>query len=105
MKLNWSRLLFGGMWLALGIALLLRDSVGLQWLSERYAAGNLNLGGGLAIAFAGWNAVRWYSGRARTSRAVQREIEEPRAPERTFEYNSELDFLKPEAETKPPESK
>ena len=108
MDFNFARLAFAGLWLMLGVAMLLRDSVGLDWLSERYAAGNLNLGGGLAIAFAGWNAVRWFSGRHREMRAEARRIREPLAEkksERPFEYNPELDFLKPSDETKPPEAK
>ncbi len=94
MKLNWARLVFAGLWLILGLALLLRDSVGLEWMSTRYAPENLNLGGGLAIAFAGWNAVRWFSGRSRGSERTRWPLTE-KAPERPFEYNPELDFLKP----------
>lgn len=107
MDFNFARLAFAGLWLMLGVAMLLRDSVGLDWLSERYAAGNLNLGGGLAIAFAGWNAVRWYSGR-RARNAVRRKAEGPLAPKadgRPFEYNPELDFHKPDGPTETPESK
>ena len=97
MKLNWARLVFAGLWLILGMALLLRDSVGLEWMSTRYAPENLNLGGGLAIAFAGWNCVRWFSGRSRGA-GSGRKTREPlaeKAPDRPFEYNPELDFLKP----------
>ncbi len=107
MKFNYARLVFGALWLMLGIALLLRDSVGLEWLSARYAPENLNLGGGLAIAFAGWNTVRWFSGYHRGVRAERRATREPLAEktaERPFEYNPELDFLKPTDETKTPGS-
>ncbi len=105
MNWNWLRLIFGGLWLVLGCALLLRDSIGLGGLSERYAAENLKLGGGLALAFAGWNAVRWYSGRRRTATLPTREVRRgPPVPvrpgERPFEYNPELDFLKPEGDAK-----
>ena len=108
MKLNWIRLVFGGLWLVLGSALLLRDRVGLNLLSDRYASDNLNLGGGLAIAFAVWNAVRWLSARpwakVAPARGVRRPLAEKTNGDRPFEYNPELDFLKPEAETKMPES-
>ena len=108
MKFNYARLVFGALWLMLGVALLLRDSIGLEWMSARYAPENLNLGGGLAIAFAGWNAVRWFSGRQRDIRSERRKIREPLAEKtagRPFEYNPDLDFLKPADETKTPESK
>ena len=108
MNFNYARLVFGALWLMLGVALFLRDSIGLEWMSARYAAENLNLGGGLAIAFAGWNAVRWFSGRQRETRAESRRVREPLAEkkfDRPFEYNPELDFLKPLDETKPPKAK
>ncbi len=107
MKLNWARLVFAGLWLILGMALLLRDSVGLEWMSARYAPENLNLGGGLAIAFAGWNCVRWFSGRFRGAGSA-RKTSEPlseKAPDRPFEYNPELDFLKPGDDATTPGSK
>ena len=108
MNFNWTRLVLVAVWLLIGVALLLRDSIGLTWLSDRYPAENLNLGGGLGIAFAGWNAMRWYSGRRRSAGTTVPTTSKPLAPksteQRPFEYIPELDFHKPEPETKPPES-
>ncbi len=104
MNFNWMRLALAGLWLFIGIALLCRDFIGLTWLSDRYPAENLNLGGGLGLAFAVWNAVRWYSGRQR-GRSANRPLTPKPTDERPFEYNPELDFQKPDAETKAPESK
>ena len=105
MNFNWARLLFAVCWLIAGSAALLRDSVGLTWLSDRYPAEHLNLFGGVAIGFALWNTIRWYAGR--NVRVAPRAIAGPLMPKNTeqrpFEYNPELDFMKPETET--PESK
>ncbi len=99
MKLNWIRPVFSGLWLVLGLALLLRDSVGLNWMSDRYAAENLNLGGGLAIAFAFWNGLRWLLGRTRVGKqAVHQPLAPKNTEERPFEYNPDLDFHKPDPE-------
>ena len=103
MNFNWMRLALAAVWLGIGLSLLLRDVIGLTWLSDRYPAENLNLGGGLGLAFALWNAARWYSGRRRGGSASRPLIPQD-TEKRPFEYNPELDFHKPEAETKPPES-
>lgn len=99
MDLNGTRIILAGFWLLVGVALLLRDTVGLTWLSDRYPAENLNLGGGVALAFAIWNAVRWYAGRRR-SRVAARPLTPKPTEDRPFEYNPELDFHKPDAEVK-----
>jgi len=101
---NWLRLVLAGIWLGIGTALLLRDILGLNWLSDRYPAENLNLGGGLGLAFAVWNFVRWYSGRGRGFTPTRPLTPKP-TEERPFEYNPELDFQKRDAETNPPESR
>ena len=104
MNLNWLRLALAGVWLCIGVALLCRNSIGLTWLSDRYPAENLNLGGGLGLAFSVWNAVRWYSG-SRRSFTPKRPLTPKPTEDRPFEYNPELDFQKPDAETKLPESR
>lgn len=98
--MNWFRPVFALTWFFVGVALLLRDSIGLSTLSNRYSAENLDLGGAMAIAFAGWNAVRWYSLRRQLARYRNSSRHNPLAakvepPSRAYEYNSELDFLKP----------
>ena len=98
MNFNWMRLGLAGLWFCIGTALLLRDAIGLTWLSDRYPAENLNLGGGLGLAFAVWNAVRWYSGRRRSFAHTRPKP----TTDRPFEYIPELDFHKPDADTKPP---
>jgi hypothetical protein len=104
MNFNWLRLALAAIWLCIGAALLGRDFLGLNWLSDRYPAENLNLGGGLGLAFAVWNAARWYSGRRR-SIAPSRPLTPKPTEHRPFEYNPELDFHKPDADAKPPESR
>jgi hypothetical protein len=82
-------------WLAVGLALLLRDELFPADLFAKYDGIRLTLGGWLAVALAVWNAVRAYRTAAvsRPAESNPLRTEKPRKP--TDEYHPEFDFSQP----------
>ena len=104
MLYQWARFVFGIFWLAFGLPILLRHQLGLGWLDDRHDATNLNFSGGILVAYGLWNTFRVLTGRRRAnvaSVAGRQPLAPKTTPERPFEYIPELDFMKPDGETKP----
>jgi hypothetical protein len=89
------RLGFAAFWLVVAGVVYFREQLTPgAWGQSR----NLDLGALLALALAGWNLMRWYLGRPRTTTPVsdhRRRPLEPRDEKRVEEYNPEFDFNRP----------
>lgn len=102
------RMGLAGLWLLVGIGLLLRNSLAPEEWADRIESPHLDRGALLAFALALWNFVRWYAAggfRPVQSPALARpQPLAPRSEEIANEYNPELDFAKPDESTKSPPS-
>ena len=104
MLYQWARFVFGLFWLAFGLPILFRHQLGLGWLDDRHDTTSLNFSGAILVAYGLWNTLRVLNGRRRAGVApiaMSQPLAPKASPERPFEYNPELDFMKPDAELKP----
>jgi hypothetical protein len=89
------RIGLGLVWLAVGVALLLRDWFFPADLFAKYDGTRLTLGGWLAIALAVWNGIRAWSGAAVGRKTDPNPLRHDRSRTPTGEYNPAFDFNKP----------
>jgi hypothetical protein len=96
MNLNFLRPAFAFLWLAVGLAIVLRNPLGIGFFNDRWSDEDLLFGSIVAFALALWNGMRWWAGRRGTRpAALPPNPLQPRDRDRPFEYNPELDFTKP----------
>jgi len=97
MSLNFLRPAFAFLWLAAGLAIVLRKPLGIEFFDDRWSEENLMFGAIVAFALSLWNGTRWWAGRrgARVAALPPNPLQ-PRDRHRPFEYNPELDFTKPQ---------
>lgn len=81
---NW-QLLLAAFWLCVAVAILFRESIGLD--SKRYSESHYMLFMALAGMLVVWNIVRWSTQRASLQSSVP-----PRKEPAPYEYNPEFDF-------------
>src|SRR6478672_3029926 len=82
-------------WIAVGVALLFRDSLFPADLFAKYDGTRLTLGGWLAIALAVWNGVRAWSIAAVGRESASNPLRHDRSRKPVGENNPAFDFTKP----------
>lgn len=96
MSMRAMRLGLAVVWLMVGVGLLLRGTLFPEW-AARQDGNTLDVGSMLALAFAGWNLVRWIGSAPRPAGelpAHRRPLEPNRDGDRKDEYLPEFDFSK-----------
>lgn len=96
MNLNFLRPAFAILWLIVGLVIVLRKPLGIDFFNDRWDDSDLLFGGIVAFALALWNGMRWWSSvRVKRIGALPPNPLRSSGESRPFEYNPELDFTKP----------
>lgn len=102
MNLNFLRPAFVLLWLVVGLAIIFRKSLGIEFFDDKWIASDLDFAAFAIFALALWNGFRWWSSRRnrREDRPPSNPLQ-PRDVPRPFEYNPDLDFTKPTDDPRP----